>query len=32
MGKKAILCVDDEAIIVKSLEMELRTNLGDECI
>lgn len=32
MGKKAILCVDDEAIILKSLELELRSNLGGDYI
>ena len=30
--KKAIVCVDDEAIIVLSLKQELQNRLGDEYI
>ncbi len=32
MDKSAILCVDDEAIIVMSLIHELKTNLGERFI
>lgn len=31
-GKKAIICVDDEAIIVLALKQELQNRLGDEYI
>ena len=32
MGKKAIICVDDEAIILYSLIQELKMHLGDRFI
>ncbi|MCC5815965.1 MAG: response regulator [Leptospira sp.] len=31
-GKKAILCVDDEAIVLNSLKGQLRTHFGSEFI
>ncbi len=32
MGKKAILCVDDESIILESLKEQIENRLGDEYI
>ena len=32
MSKKAIVCVDDEAIILLSLKQELKTNFGDSFV